>query len=98
MSNIGVSNSLLQKFKKSIGDDVNNTDLDDHYKEHLQTALYDLSTDDISIKQLNSELGQAVTILYAEALMNKIDTATNPTITLLRNKLSLLSKGDGVDV
>ena len=30
--------------------------------------------------------------------MNKTDIATNPTITLLRNKLSDMTKGDRVDV
>lgn len=94
MARLEVDDELLEKFKRSIGDDVDNTDLDDHYIEHLQTALFDLSTDDISTKQLKSELGQAVTVLYAEALMNKTDIATNQTISLLRNKLAIISKGD----
>ena len=98
MEKVEVDSALLEKFKRSIGDDVNSDDLDDYYIEHLTTAMFDLITDDISVTQLKTELGQAVTVLYAEALMNKTDIATNPTITLLRNKLSLLTKGDDVDV
>ena len=97
MSDIKVSDELLIRYKKSIGD-FNGHDLDDYYKVFLLSALNDLITDDIEVKQLNSELGQALTILYAEALMNKTDIATNPTISLLRNKLSLMTKGDRTDV
>lgn len=90
---VEVDDKLLAQFKLSIGD-FNSTDLDDYYKNHLFMAMSDLISDDISTIQLNTELGRALTILYAEALMNKTDIATNPTITLLRNKLSLMSKGD----
>lgn len=84
-----VDDKLLSQFKLSIGD-FNGDDLDIYYKNQLNMAISDLITDDITEKQLNSELGRALTILYAEALMNKTDIATNPTITLLRNKVAMM--------
>lgn len=94
-----VSSELLAKYKKSIGDCNTDEPLqDEYYTEFLNQAISDLITDDISETQLNSELGQSCIVLYAEALMNKTDIATNPTISLQRNKLSLLSKGDRVDI
>ena len=84
-----VDDKLLSEFKLSIGD-FNGDELDLYYKTQLRMAIADLITDDITEKQLNSELGRALTILYAEALMNKTDIATNPTITLLRNKVAMM--------
>lgn len=93
-----VSFELLAKYKKSIGDLNTDESLqDEYYTGFLNQAISDLITDDISETQLNSELGKSCIILYAESLMNKTDIATNPTISLIRNKLSLLSKGDRVD-
>lgn len=97
MSDIRISDKLLDLYKTSIGD-FNGTSLDDYYKTLLTMAKTDLMSDDISYDVLESDLGKATTILYAEALMNKTDIATNPTITLLRNKLSDMTKGDRVDV
>lgn len=90
---MSVDDSLLKQYKLSIGD-FNGNDLDEYYKNLLLMAISDLESDDISLLQLDSELGRALTILYAEALMNKTDIATNPTISLLRNKLSIMTKGD----
>lgn len=96
MSNITISNDLLNLYKKSIGD-FNGTDLDEYYKTFLTMAIGDLITDDIDYCLLtNSELGQSLVVLYAEKLMNKEDIATNPTISLLRNKLSIITKGQRV--
>lgn len=92
---IFISAELLSKFKISIGD-FNSSELNNYYKQMLTMAISDLISDDISIDVLQSEIGMQTTILYAEALMNKEDIATNPTITLLRNKLSLITKGDRV--
>lgn len=92
-----IDKNLLLKFKLSIGD-FNGNELDDYYENQLKMAIADLNTDDISIDALNSELGQALVVLYAKALMNETDIATNPTISLLRNKLSLITKGDRQDV
>lgn len=88
-----VSNDLLNEYKLSIGD-FNGADLDLYYKSFLSQAISDLITDDISELVLDSELGHALIILYAENLMNKTDIATNPTITLLRNKLAIITKGE----
>lgn len=95
MSEITISENLLETYKKSIGD-FNGNDLDNYYKTFLIMAKSDLLSDDISDIVLDSDLGETTTILYAEALMNKTDIATNPTISLLRNKLSLITKGDRV--
>ena len=98
MSELQVSDELLKQYKTSIGDlNVEDKDQDNYYKNFLLMAMSDLITDDIDDNVLNSELGKALTILYAKALMNDIDIATNPTISLLRNKLSLMTKGDRVD-
>lgn len=98
MSELQVSDELLKQYKTSIGDlNSSDTEQDNYYKNFLLMAMSDLITDDIDDKVLNSELGKALTILYAKALMNDTDIATNPTISLLRNKLSLMTKGDRVD-
>lgn len=90
-----VNEELLELYKKSIGD-FNGSDLDDYYKTFLMMAKSDLITDDISSTVLDTPLGRSLIVLYAEALMNKTDIATNSTISLLRNKLSLMTKGDRV--
>ena len=98
MSELQVSDELLKQYKTSIGDlNSSDTEQDNYYKNFLLMAMSDLITDDIDDKVLNGELGKALTILYAKALMNDTDIATNPTISLLRNKLSLMTKGDRVD-
>lgn len=86
---------LLVKFKKSIGDmdDTDNPE-DDYYKQFILMAYYDLISDDISEEQLSSELGQSLVVLYAEQRMNGVDIASDKTIELLRNKLSIMTKGD----
>lgn len=96
---MSVETELLNMFKRTIGDfNIVENPLDDYYKGFLTMAYYDLLSDDISVAWLNSELGQFTTCLIAEALMNKTDIANNSTITLLKNKLSILTKGDAVDV
>ena len=94
-----ISADLLKLYKQSIGDfnEIGNP-LDEYYKGWLISAYADLMEDDISEERLNSELGQFLVCLTAESLMNKTDVANNSTITLLKNKLSLLTKGDAVNV
>ena len=93
-----VSEDLLKMFKKSIGDFNATAIMDDYYTNFLNMAIADLENDDISEVQLSTILGQSTICLYAEALMNKTDIATNPTIALLRNKLSDITKGDRFNV
>ena len=94
-----VSADLLKLYKQSIGDlNDNRNPLDDYYKGFLIAALADLGSDDITKERVDSELGMFTTCLIAEALMNKTDIANNSTITLLKNKLSIMTKGDAVDV
>ena len=89
---------LLAKFKQSIGDmDVESTAEDGYYKQFIEMAYADLSSDDISQTQLESELGQSLIVLYAEQRMNGVDIANDKTIELLRNKLSLMTKGEAYE-
>ena len=89
---------LLTKFKQSIGDmDVESTAEDGYYKQFIEMAYADLSSDDISQAQLESELGQSLIVLYAEQRMNGVDIASDETIELLRNKLSLMTKGEAYE-
>ncbi|MBO5963145.1 MAG: hypothetical protein J6P97_01530 [Bacteroidales bacterium] len=93
------SDALLNKYKLSIGDfNKENNPLDEYYKTWIDRAVFDLAEDDISAERLSSNLGQSLICLYAEALMNKTDIANNSTITLLKNKLSLSTKGDAINV
>lgn len=91
-----VDEKLLKKFKNSIGDHNDDFlgDNNETYKQCLSQAIDDLITDDISEDRLKTELGESLIILIAESILNKTDIATNPTISLQRNKLSLLTKGD----
>lgn len=98
MSDLEISAELLLAFEESIGDLNPCQEQENYYKGFLVAAKSDLMTDDISLTVLNSDLGIATTVLYAEALMNKADIATNPTISLLRNKLSLITKGERANV
>ena len=89
---------LLAKFKKSIGDmDNEDNPEDEYYKQFILMAYADLVTDDISEENLANELGQSLIILYAEQRMNGVDIANDKTIELLRNKLSIMTKGDVID-
>ena len=88
---------LLAKFKLSIGDmDTEINPKDDYYKQFILMAYADLASDDISEEQLESELGQSLIVLYAEQRMNGVDIASDKTVELLRNKLSIMTKGDVV--
>lgn len=88
---------LLAKFKQSIGDmDVESTAEDGYYKQFILMAYADLVSDDISEENLASELGQSLIVLYAEQRMNGVDIASDKTIELLRNKLSIMTKGDNL--
>ena len=88
---------LFIKFKKSIGDmDTKTNPEDDYYKQFILMAYADLASDDISEEQLESELGQSLIVWYAEQRMNGVDIASDKTVELLRNKLSIMTKGDVV--
>ena len=94
-----VSDNLLKLYKQSIGDlNADGNPVDDYYKGWLIKAYAVVSADDISVERLDSELGKALICLVAECLMNKTDIANNSTITLLKNMLSIQTKGDEVDV
>ena len=89
---------LLARFKRSIGDmDNRNKPEDEYYKPFIEMAYADLSSDDISEAQLESELGQSLIVWYAEQRMNGVDIANDKTIELLRNKLSIMTKGEAYE-
>lgn len=89
---------LLARFKRSIGDmDNGNKPEDEYYKPFIEMAYADLSSDDISEAQLESELGQSLIVWYAEQRMNGVDIANDKTIELLRNKLSIMTKGEAYE-
>lgn len=89
---------LLVKFKRSIGDmDTGTNPEDEHYKQFIEMAYADLSSDDISQTQLESELGQSLIVLYAEQRMNGVDIASDKNVELLRNKLSIMTKGEAYE-
>lgn len=87
---------LLTMFKISIGVLDTDTSLDWYYTNLLNMATADLASDDISVTVLDTEIGKVTVVLYAELLMNQKDIATNPTLILLKNKLSAMTKGERV--
>ncbi|MBQ8323225.1 MAG: hypothetical protein IJX91_04590 [Clostridia bacterium] len=85
---------LLTTFKLTIGDLTPNTENDGYYQNFINQAKAQLLSNDIDEETLTgTELGQSAVVAYAEALMNKRDVATDPTLTLLRNTLSAQTKG-----
>ena len=88
---------LLKKLKQSIGVLYNDTSLDSFYGTKLQIAINDYLAEDISESVLATEYGKDAVVLYAIALINQVEIATNPTIIFTKNKLSLLTKGERVE-
>lgn len=87
--------TLLDKFKISIGDITpGNNGLDGFYEEQLTQAAAILRSNDISESVLSSELGKAAIVMYAKTLMDGKDVATDSTCVLLRNTLSVQTKGE----
>lgn len=84
---------LLAMFKKTIGDLSTSTELDDYYNNFITIAKASLLAEDISEDVLDSEVGMAAIVLYAEKLMDKEGIADNPTLNLLKNLLSAQTKG-----
>ena len=88
---------LLAMFKKTIGDLSTSTELDDYYKNFITIAKSSLLAEDISEDVLDTEVGMAAIVLYAEKLMDKEGIADNPTLNLLKNLLSAQTKGGRYD-
>lgn len=87
--------TLLDKFKISIGDITpGNNGLDGFYEEQLTQAAAILRSNDISESVLSSELGKAAIVMYAKTLMDGKDVAMDSTCVLLRNTLSVQTKGE----
>ena len=87
-------NAILPKFKLSVGDLTPGEEMDEYYLNLLTMAKEQILSNDISETVLDSELGASAIILYAKALMNEKDVATDPTLILLINTLSAKTKGE----
>ena len=74
--------------------DMDETSVDRIYTKALKTAKEDLLSEDISEDRLNSSYGKEVQVFYASLIIDKQDIATNPTLNLMKNKLSIMTKGD----
>ncbi len=85
---------LLPQLKLTLGDLTPSSDLDYYYLNFLTMASAGVRKDDISDEVLKTKLGDSYIVLYAEALINKKDVATDPTLILLRNTLSVQTKGE----
>jgi len=85
---------LLPQFKLTIGDLTPSSDLDEYYLNFLAMAAASLRQNDISDEVLSTDLGCSAVVLHAKALMDKTDVATDPTLILLRNTLSVQTKGN----
>lgn len=92
-----MNKNLLAMLKRSIGRLDNGTELDSYYQSKIDTAVADLSTDDISEAALNTDLGRSLIVLYAVKLMNDEDIASDSAIRLMRNKLTSITRGDRYD-
>ena len=87
--------ALLAKLKLAIGDLTPGTQLDDYYREKLDTAQAIIAANDISDSILASELGMSAIVLQAQVLMGNVDADDgNRTIMLMRNTLSAQTKGE----
>lgn len=87
-----ISDDLLKTLKLSIGNLMDDGSLDSYYKAQLDIAYADLLSEDISEEVLQTAIGHTTQILYAQALINKQEIATNPTILSLKIKLSTMTK------
>lgn len=85
---------LLKILKEDLGDFSREQEVDNYYLTKIDIAIADLLTEDISEKILQGNLGKSAIILYAKLLIKEQDIASNPTLTLLKNKLSCISKGE----
>lgn len=88
---------LLKSLKLSLGDLGDSSELDAYYLHKLMTARNEFLADDISEDVINSDFGKNAVVYYAVLLTKDQDIATNPTLTLLRNKLSAMTKGERFD-
>lgn len=87
---------LLAMFKKTIGDLSTSTELDDYYNNFITIAKASLLAEDISEDVLDTEVGMAAIVLYAEKLMDKEGIADSPTLNLLKGLLSAQTKGERI--
>ena len=86
---------LLKKFKLNRKElNVTNKKLDEYYQSLLDSAKAELKAEDITEGVLKTEYGQNCIIHCANLMIEGIDRATNPTMTLMKNTLSSMTKGE----
>lgn len=87
---------LLPMFKLSIGDlsPATTTELDEYYLNFLKMGAAEIRSDDISDTILSSELGRSAVVLCAKGFMEGTDISTDQTLNLIRNTLSVQTKGE----
>lgn len=86
---------LLKKFKLNRKElSVNNKPIEEYYQSLLNSAKVELKAEDISEEVLKTEYGQNCIIHCANLMIDGIDRATNPTMILMKNTLSSMTKGE----
>lgn len=89
---------VMTMFKLTIGDLTPGTEQNEYYQNFIDGAKAHLLSEDIDENVLlSTELGTFALVAHAEALMQKRDIASDPTLLLLRNKLSARTKGNRYD-
>ena len=86
---------VLERLKYRYGDLNKNSELDGtFYDEAIFEAVADMKTEDICKEALESDYGQTAITFAASLIINQMDLATNPTLNLMKNKLSAMTKGE----
>ena len=85
---------VRELLKKSLGDLNEDANMNSFYDTKITMAYSDLQGEDISETMLTSQLGKTTLVVYATLLIEDKDTATNPSLINLRNKLSDMTKGE----
>lgn len=86
---------LLKKFKLNRKElNVTNSKLDEYYQYLLDSAKAELKAEDITDGVLKTEYGQSCIIYCANLMIEGLDRATNPTMILMKNTLSSMTKGE----
>lgn len=85
---------LLDKLKNNRGVMLSDTSMDAFYQEKLDSAIAEFKADDISDSVLSSDYGQVCIVYLACLIIDKMDRASNPTLLLMKNTLSNITKGE----
>lgn len=86
--------SILNRLKSERGILVSDTSADAFYNEKITFAISSLLSEDIVDCSLRTDFGKTVIIYYASLLIDGKDIASDATLTLMRNTLSAMAKGE----